>query len=113
MDTLLGVQIVKSVVETALMLFAARGVMRLLFFGAGARAERNFVYLLCRAGTEPLVRLVRLLAPPVVLDRHLPFAAFGLLLAAWLGLCVAKVGLCADLPSHAACTGAARVASVR
>jgi hypothetical protein len=108
MDTLLGVQVVKAVVETALMLFVARGVLRLLFFGSAARAEQNIIYRICRAGTDPLVGLVRVITPAVVLDRHLPLAAFCLLFTAWLGLSATKISMCADLQGRAACAGIAR-----
>jgi hypothetical protein len=105
MDTLLGVQVAKAVVETALMLFVARSVLRLFFLGSAARVEENFIYRACCAGTEPMIKLLRMFAPPVVLDRHLPLAAFCLLLTAWLGLSAAKIGLCADYPGRPACAG--------
>jgi hypothetical protein len=103
MDGLFMVQVVKALVEVALMLFAARGVLALFFLPAPQKLQGNFVYQLFVKGTQPIVRLMRLLTPPFVLDRHLPFAAFGLLLVAWLGLGLAKVNLCAEALEHAAC----------
>lgn len=111
MDKLLWVQVIKAIVEMALMLLAARGVLRVFFMFSPAAADGNFVYRLCKAGTEPLVRLVRRVTPSLVMDRHLPLAAFGLLLACWLGLSLAKIELCAAEPGRPACEALARLHS--
>ncbi len=44
------------------------------------RRGENFVYQLFGILTRPVVRLVRLITPRVVLDQHVPLAAFLLLL---------------------------------
>ena len=103
MDRLLLVQIIKAIVEVALMLFLARGTLVLFFLSTPHRLEGNFVYRLFVTGTQPLVHAVRLIAPRLVLDRHLPYAAFGLLFAAWLGLSMAKLQICADALDRPAC----------
>lgn len=108
MDSLLLVRIAKAIIEVALMLFLARGALVLLFLSAPHRLEANFIYQLFVKGTQPLVHAVRLIAPPVVLDRHLPYAAFGLLLAVWMGLSLAKLQICAKGFDRPACENLVR-----
>lgn len=108
MDALFLVQVSKAIVEVALMLFIARGTLALFFLPAPQKLQGNFIYQLFVKGTQPLVRLMRFLAPPFVLDRHLPFAAFGILLFVWLGLGMVKVNLCAESLEHTACEQLAR-----
>ena len=103
MDVLLLVQIFKAIVEIALMLLVARGVMVLFFMPAPHKLEGNFIYQLFYKGTQPLVRAVRLIAPRFVLDRHLPYAVFGLLLAVWVVLGMAKIQMCAEALERPAC----------
>jgi hypothetical protein len=49
--------------------------------------EQNLVYRLFKLLASPAVRVVRLVTPKVVLDQHIPLAAFMALLVAyfWLG----------------------------
>jgi uncharacterized protein YggT (Ycf19 family) len=51
------------------------------------RRSENIVYRLFQVIASPVVKLVRWVTPKVVLDRHIPLAAFMLLLFAyfWLG----------------------------
>lgn len=52
------------------------------------RARRdNLVYRLFETVASPVVKLVRLITPKVVIDQHIPIAAFMVLLFAyfWLG----------------------------
>ena len=103
MDSFLLLQIVKAIVEIALMLLVARGVMVLFFMPAPHKLTGNFVYQLFFKGTQPLVRAVRLIAPRFVLDRHLPFAVFGLMMAVWVVLGMAKIQMCAEALERPAC----------
>ena len=107
MNNLLTLQIIKALVEIALMFFLARGLLVLFFMPAPQKLEGNFVYQLFVKGTQPLVTAMRYITPKFVLDRHLPFAAFGMLLAAWLGLTIGKVQLCGETPAHQACAALA------
>jgi hypothetical protein len=49
--------------------------------------EQNLVYRLFKLIASPVVKLVRLVTPKVVLDQHIPIAAFLVVLFAyfWLG----------------------------
>ena len=107
MDNLLLLQVLKAIVEIALMFFFARGLLVLFFLPARHKLDTNFVYQLFVKGTQPFVKAVRHVTPKFVLDRHLPFAACGLLFACWLGLTIGKVQLCADNLAHQACAALA------
>jgi hypothetical protein len=52
-----------------------------------AKRSDNLLYRLFELIARPVVKVVRVLSPKVVLDRHVPFAAFMLLviLYFWLG----------------------------
>ena len=47
--------------------------------------------------TAPFVKLTRRITPRVLLDRHVPLAAFLLLSVIWLALTTAKIKLCLQL----------------
>lgn len=61
----------------------------LLYVLAGARREQNFFYRILKTITSPIIRAVRFITPRFVLDAHIPFAAFILLV--WLGLALVKL----------------------
>lgn len=82
---------IKLVAEIALMALVGQGVLALL---AGERREGNFFYRLLQTLTQPVVKTVRAITPKVVLDRHVPYAAFLLMLMVWLFATIAKVNLC-------------------
>jgi hypothetical protein len=88
---LLLVTSLKLVAEIALMAFAGQWVVGLL---AGGGRERNVFYKLLEVTTSPFVKLVRRITPRVVLDRHVPLAAFLLLIVAWFALTATKINLC-------------------
>ncbi len=73
----------RALVEVALLFLLGQGVLALL---AGSRRHDNAVYRLFVLVTRPVLKLVRLVAPPQIIDRHLPFVAFFLLFWLWIGL---------------------------
>ncbi len=75
------VSILLALVQVALYLFVGRAAM---FIFAGARREGNFIYQLFKRGTDVFVKAARYITPRIVLDRHIPFVAFILLI--WIGL---------------------------
>ncbi|MGV3629144.1 MAG: hypothetical protein ACO1PN_15815 [Betaproteobacteria bacterium] len=75
------VSILFAVVQVAIYLLIGRGAMYLL---GGAAREQNFIYQLFKKGTEPLVKVTRVITPRFVIDRHVPFVTFILLV--WIGL---------------------------
>ena len=88
---LLFVTSLKLIAEIALMAFVGQFVLGLL---AGAKRDSNIFYKLLEVMTSPFVKLLRSITPKVVLDRHLPLAAFLLLSVVWVGLTATKINLC-------------------
>ena len=85
---------VKLVAEIALMALAGQFVLGLL---AGRARDGNFFYRLLKVVTDPVVGGVRMITPRVVLDRHIPLAAFILLAMVWFAATLAKVRLCLQI----------------
>ena len=88
---LLIVSAIKLIVEIALMALVGQFLLGLL---AGAKREQNFFYRLLQVLTNPVIKGVRFLTPHVVLDRHVPLAAFALLASIWLVTTIAKIDIC-------------------
>lgn len=78
---LLGV--FRSLVEVAGLFLLGQGVLHVL---AGPDREKNGVYRLFQIVTSPVIHIARALAPKLVVDRLIPFIAFFLLFALWIGL---------------------------
>lgn len=91
---LLFVSSVKLVAEIALLALAGQFLLGLL---AGAKREGNLFYRLLQVLTGPFVRGVRLITPRVVLDRHIPLAAFVLLAMVWVIVTIVKINLCLQI----------------
>jgi len=107
-ESMLMVQILKALAELALMFFLARGLLVLFFLPAPQKLEGNLIYGLFVKGTQPFVWFMRLITPRFVLDRHLPYAAFALLVVAWVGLSIGKLQLCGENPQQRGCEALAR-----
>lgn len=84
----------KLIAEIALLAMAGQWLLGLL---AGRKREGNFFYQLLQVLTRPFVKLTRAISPRVVLDRHIPLAAFALLLSLWLVVTVVKINLCLQI----------------
>ncbi|MCD6731995.1 MAG: hypothetical protein LT103_00135 [Burkholderiaceae bacterium] len=82
--------LLKGLVEFVGLLLLGQALVFLMSFG---RHESNPVYRLLRFLTSPVTRLVRLVAPRFVVDRHVPALAFILLFWIWVALTVAKLRL--------------------
>lgn len=94
---LLAVTSIKLVAEIALMAFVGQWVLGLL---AGSRRDSNFFYQLLAVLTRPFVRGVRLITPRVVLDRHIPLAAFVLLAMLWMVVTLVRIQTCLEIGVH-------------
>ncbi|HSI57805.1 MAG TPA: hypothetical protein VLA16_09620 [Ideonella sp.] len=88
---LLLVSSIKLVAEIAVLALLGQWVLGLL---AGRRRDENLFYQLLQLVASPFVKAVRRLTPRVVLDRHIPLAAFTLLSLVWLGATLSKITLC-------------------
>jgi len=82
---------VKMLLEVALLALLGRGALALL---AGAQRESNLAYRVLHAVSQPVVCATRWVMPKVVLDRHVPLAAFGVLLLLWLLTTLVKIRWC-------------------
>jgi hypothetical protein len=91
---LLFVSSVKLIAEIALMALAGQFLLGVL---AGQKRESNFFYKLLQVLTGPFVKGVRLITPRVVIDRHIPLAAFVLLSMVWVISTIVKVNLCLQI----------------
>lgn len=85
---------VKLIAEIALMALLGQGLLAVL---AGERRHDNFFYKLLQTLTRPFTRVARVITPRVVIDRHIPFAAFAMVLGAWVFATLGKVSLCMQI----------------
>lgn len=85
------VSALRTLVEVAGLFLIGQGVLYVL---AGASREKNGIYQLFRIVTRPVLQAVRRLTPRVIIDRHLPFVAFGLLFWLWIALAAVRRAMC-------------------
>jgi hypothetical protein len=88
---LLILGILRALVEVALLFLIGQGVLALL---AGSRRHTNMVYKFFLIVTQPVMKIVRFIAPPQIVDKHLPFVAFFVLFWCWIGLAYLKRVYC-------------------
>lgn len=91
---LLFVSAVKLVAEIALMALAGQFLLGLL---AGQKRDTNIFYQLLQVMTKPFVKGMRLVTPKVVIDRHIPLAAFVALAMVWVVVTIIKINLCLQI----------------
>ncbi len=91
---LLFVSAVKLVAEIALMALAGQFLLGLL---AGQKRDSNLFYQLLQVMTKPFVKGMRLVTPKVVIDRHIPLAAFVALAMVWVVATITKINLCLQI----------------
>jgi uncharacterized protein YggT (Ycf19 family) len=84
---LLAIGIVRALAEVSLLFLVGQG---LLAFLAGNRRHTNTMYQLFVLVTSPVIKLVRKISPPQIIDKHLPFVAFFILFWIWIGLAYLK-----------------------
>lgn len=80
---LLILGILRALVEVALFFLLGQGILALL---AGSRRHGNVIYKLFELITRPVMKIVRFISPPQIIDKHLPFVAFFVLFWCWIGL---------------------------
>lgn len=73
----------RALVEVAMLFLLGQGLLALL---AGSHRHTNTVYQIFVIVTKPVLKFVRLISPPQIIDRYLPFAAFFVLFWLWIGL---------------------------
>ena len=85
--------ILKALAELALMALLGRFIVGLL---AGANRERNAFWQILDIVSRPPLKLARWISPKVVLDRHIPIAAFFITGFIWLVALQAKFSYCLE-----------------
>jgi hypothetical protein len=88
---LLIIGVLRALVEVALLFLLGQGILALL---AGGRRHANIVYKFFLIVTQPVMKMVRFIAPPQIIDKHLPFVAFFVLFWCWIGLAYLKKLYC-------------------
>jgi hypothetical protein len=97
--------VLKALIEVALLALAGQLLVGIFNWN---RRHENFVYQLLGIIAKPVVKFVRLVTPRVVLDRHIPIAAFLLLVFAWLGAGLWKINACSADMTQASCEDLAK-----
>ena len=89
---LLILGVLRALVEVSMLFLIGQGLLAVL---AGSRRHDNTIYKLFVIVTGPVLKLMRLISPPQILDKHLPFVAFFVLFWIWIGLAYLKREYCA------------------
>lgn len=103
----LFIEILKTVLFVAVCALLGQGVVGIFNWG---RRQDNFIYQLFGIIAGPFTKLVRLVTPRVVIDRHIPFATLLVLMFAYGGVVVWQTIRCNADPSQIGCK---RVADAR
>lgn len=82
--------VLKGLNEVALMALIGQGA---LFILAGTRREGNFVYILLKTVTSPIIRATRFVTPRFIVDAHVGLVALFFLLALEAILILLKIRL--------------------
>jgi hypothetical protein len=80
---LLLVVVPKALAELAAMFLLGRGLLYIL---AGQHREKNFIYQILSVVTDPIFKATRFITPKVILDRHIPYVAFLLIVWIWIAV---------------------------
>jgi uncharacterized protein YggT (Ycf19 family) len=92
--------VTKALIEIAGLALLAQFLIGVIAWG---RRHENPVYRLFQVISSPVTRLVRLVTPKVVLDQHVPLAAFLILVFAWGATIYGIARSCALHPQQSSC----------
>lgn len=87
-------RLAKLVLEIALLALVGQGVLYMITRAFGGNPAGNVFYKALEVVASPFVKLVRRITPRFVLDRHVPWATLGLLVAAYVATQFAIVQTC-------------------
>ena len=85
---LLAAVILKGLAELLLLVMLGQGLLYVL---AGASRQSNVVYRMFATVTQPIMKVARFVTPRFIVDQHIGFVAFFLLLVLWLAALVLKI----------------------
>jgi len=80
--------VLKALIEVALLALIGQGV---LYIFAGAGRNENLIYRMFATVTRPVMRAARFITPRFVVDQHIGFVAFFLLVVLWIAALALKV----------------------
>jgi hypothetical protein len=80
--------LLKGLVEVALLVMVGQGI---LFIFAGAGRQENLIYRMFATVTQPIMKVARWVSPRFVVDQHIGFVAFFLLVVLWVLAVALKV----------------------
>lgn len=92
--------VLKALIEVAGLALLGQFIVGIF---AWSRRHDNVIYRLFELIASPVTKLVRLITPKVVLDQHIPLAAFFVLVFAWLAVVYGISRSCANDPQQASC----------
>jgi len=92
--------VLRTLIEVAGLALLGQGILFLL---AGASREQNFFYRILKTLTMPVWRTVRFIAPRFIVDRHIGYLAFLLLVLGWFLLVSVQARQCLDQLGHPVC----------
>ena len=78
---LLLIVVAKALAELAGLFLLGRGLLYLL---AGHKRDTNLFYQVMCVVTNPVIRFARLITPKLVIDAHIPYVAFLLVVWVWV-----------------------------
>ena len=92
--------VLKALIEIAGLALLAQFLVGIFAWG---RRHENPIYRFFQLIASPVTRVVRLVTPKVVLDQHIPVAAFLVLAFAWMATVYGIARSCAAEPQQASC----------
>jgi len=87
-------RLAKLVLEIALLALAGQGVVSFLIRLSGKDPKANIFYRTLAVVSSPFTWLVRRITPPFIADRHVPLAAFTLLLVVYAAVLFSIADTC-------------------
>lgn len=91
---LFAVSTLKLIAEVALLALFGQWVLGLL---AGAKKDSNLFYQILQIVGKPFVAAARFITPKQIIDRHVPFVAFLLLLFVWIAATLMRIRICLEI----------------
>ncbi|WP_255249991.1 hypothetical protein [Polaromonas sp. AET17H-212] len=64
---------------------------------AGAKKDGNLFYQILQIVGKPFVVAARFITPKQIIDRHVPFVAFLLLLFVWIAATLTRIRICLEI----------------
>ncbi len=95
-STLFWLRLLQLLIAIPLLALAGEGAVYVLARMMGQPPGQNFFYRLLQIVASPVVVPCRWITPKVIADRHVPIAAFALLLVGYVWIMLAIANLCVD-----------------